>query len=84
MGQLGVPSTESCANGPSFSEACSPLPVLVSGLPKFIDITAGDEHTCGLVADGSVYCWGEGDFGQLGNGATPATSIVAVRVQDSM
>jgi alpha-tubulin suppressor-like RCC1 family protein len=30
------------------------------------EVSAGSEHTCGLVADGSVYCWGEGRWGQLG------------------
>jgi alpha-tubulin suppressor-like RCC1 family protein len=31
-------------------------------------VTAGDGHTCGLSAAGSVYCWGHNDEGRLGPG----------------
>lgn len=31
-----------------------------------IGISAGQEHTCALLDDGRVRCWGEGSYGQLG------------------
>ena len=31
-----------------------------------VAITAGDSHTCALLDDGSVRCWGQGRSGQLG------------------
>jgi alpha-tubulin suppressor-like RCC1 family protein len=31
-------------------------------------IAAGDYHTCSLLQDGTVQCWGENDNGQLGTG----------------
>lgn len=31
-------------------------------------LTAAGEHTCALLADGRVKCWGSGPFGQLGTG----------------
>ena len=31
-------------------------------------ITAADNHTCALLDDGSVRCWGYGQYGQLGYG----------------
>jgi alpha-tubulin suppressor-like RCC1 family protein len=36
-----------------------------------VDIAAGAgaTHTCGILADGDVRCWGYDDRGQLGSGA---------------
>ena len=34
--------------------------------------SAGGRHTCALVGDGSVQCWGGNDFGELGDGTTTA------------
>ncbi len=33
-------------------------------------ITAGGNHTCAVLDNGVVRCWGLGEFGQLGNGGT--------------
>ncbi|MDA7740343.1 putative Ig domain-containing protein, partial [Euryarchaeota archaeon] len=35
-----------------------------------IDITAGGDHTCAVLDDGSVMCWGANTWGQLGDGTT--------------
>ncbi len=45
-------------------------PQLVEGGLTFLSISAGGEHTCGVALGGAAYCWGEGGFGRLGNGAT--------------
>lgn len=71
-GQLGVGTSEgpgTCRYG-----ACSEDPVpVVTGL-RWVSITAGGAHTCGLTPGREAYCWGSNAYGQLGIGtAGPET-----------
>lgn len=45
------------------------LPSL-QNLVDVIAITAGDDHSCALRVNGSVYCWGDNGVGALGIGNT--------------
>lgn len=47
-------------------------PVQVSGLTNVnvVQIAAGGYHSLALGSDGSVWAWGQGSYGQLGNGQT--------------
>ena len=38
-------------------------------------ITAGGAHTCALISDGTVTCWGNGGLGQLGTGNNNDSNI---------
>ncbi|MBK8050714.1 MAG: hypothetical protein IPK16_28560 [Anaerolineales bacterium] len=47
------------------------LPVTVADLPAaVIDAVAGTWHTCALLINGAVYCWGLNIRGQIGDGDT--------------
>lgn len=74
-GQLGDGTTEDRAR-----------PVRARTPPgvKFTEVTAGENQTCALAADHTVWCWGSNDSGQLGivnaAGALAAGSPVPVQV----
>lgn len=49
----------------------------LAGIPK--SIALGGSHTCAILTDSSVQCWGSNQYGQIGNGTTmdaksPATA----------
>jgi alpha-tubulin suppressor-like RCC1 family protein len=47
------------------------IPMLVNmplGVNAFSQISAGRDHTCAIDVGGNAYCWGNGKYGQLGNG----------------
>ena len=62
-----------CGIRPDGSAACSPvtpdsdqdwyIPKIPS-TQRFLDIGTGIEHACGLLADGSIRCWGSNLYGQ--------------------
>jgi len=52
----------------------TPIPI-ADTTKQFRAISAGARHTCGVVVNGSAYCWGDGTSGQLGNGSPSATSV---------
>lgn len=39
----------------------------IAGLEAVTDLAVGDTHACALIADGTVACWGDGRFFQLGD-----------------
>lgn len=54
----------------------SATPVRVEGLDADATaIAAGGRHTCAILANGGIKCWGSGIYGQLGDGATNNQSV---------
>ena len=46
------------------------IPTLVAGGHAFTRLALSAKHSCGIAADGFTYCWGNNQFGQLGDGTT--------------
>jgi alpha-tubulin suppressor-like RCC1 family protein len=46
------------------------VPVAVSGIASAVSVTAGGFFACALMADTTVRCWGDNEYGQLGDGTT--------------
>ncbi len=53
----------------------SPSPV--RGGHQFTEISAGDEKTCAAKADGSLWCWGNDGYGQLGDNVSSGPTRTA-------
>lgn len=69
-GQLGI-GKESQAPTKLSDKIEEEPPTLVVDLPSSaIAVTAGRWHTCALLADKRLACWGFNQFGQLGDGTT--------------
>ena len=65
-GQLGIGT----AGGPART---SPRPVR-GGFTDWTSVDVGERQTCGRRANGRIYCWGNNDFGELGDGTTNPSS----------
>ena len=71
-GQLGFTSTEQCHLIEGLEFPCTSRPTVVPGLSRVKLIALGASHTCALLEDETVRCWGDDALGQLGDGARPA------------
>ena len=47
----------------------------MSGDLTFAYLKAGDLSTCGVTTTGVGYCWGDNEYGQLGNGTRTAALV---------
>jgi alpha-tubulin suppressor-like RCC1 family protein len=72
-GQLGRGAAT--AAGYSTSAAAVVLPAV----PGATAVCAGYLHSCALLSDGTVMCWGYNDKGQLGNGTVAAGVVTPVQ-----
>ncbi len=59
-GQLGDGSTSASSN----------TPVQVAGARRYRLLRVGRNHACAITMAGLAFCWGDNEFGQLGDGTT--------------
>ncbi len=69
ISQSEVETIEECKFG-SMGLTCSNTPVQVSDLTDVTAIAKGPFYSLALKTDGTVWAWGDNEFGQLGNGTT--------------
>ncbi len=70
FGELGT-NTQGCLLNTVAGQQvhrCSNVPVPVQGGHRYTTIAVGNENTCGISDSGTVYCWGWGLTGMLGQG----------------
>ena len=70
---LGRNPTGQLGNGSTADRLLS-SPVRVAGGLVFSAISVG-AHSCGIAADGAAWCWGQGDYGQLGNDSNQNSAV---------
>ena len=66
---LAAPGCRDDAGAPTAPEAAAPA-VSATAAPSFIQVSAGDRHTCGVASNQRAYCWGFNAFGQVGDGTS--------------
>ena len=58
-------------DGQASTDRTSPYPTTDNS--SYSSVSAGYSHTCGIrTNDSRILCWGQGDYGQLGDGSTSA------------
>ncbi len=82
-GRLGTGATDSRGDQPG--EMGDALAALDLGTGRTsLAISAGGQHTCALLDNGSVKCWGSGLSGRLGTGATDSRGDQPGEMGDSL
>lgn len=62
------------SDGRTVSWDYSATPVEVRGIKTAVSVSVGYRHSCALLSDGAVECWGNNSEGELGNGKTKSSS----------
>ena len=68
-GELGIGRTT------TYDKSSTPLIVNLGIGRTALSVSTGAQHTCAVVDDGSLKCWGRNYYGELGVGGTVGTGI---------
>ena len=72
VGQLGNGDHDDSKSGSVHAEL-RPVFVARNTNSRFITLSLGQEHSCGITVEHKTYCWGSNTAGQLGNGVRDMT-----------
>lgn len=75
----GQDNRSQLGNGGANTNVATPVEVS-GGATDWKSVSAGGDHTCAIKTNGTLWCFGGDDAGQLGNGATTADQSVPVQV----
>jgi alpha-tubulin suppressor-like RCC1 family protein len=76
-GQLGTDAgAVPCASG----NTCNPAPQRIPLPAPAKRVTTGEPYACALLEDGTVWCWGDNTYGELGNGSPGGSHASPVKV----
>lgn len=82
-GQCG--NNDQIQRGDDLNEMGDSLPITDLGTGRTaVAITAGDIHSCAILDDGNVKCWGDSSYGQLGLGDTSRRGDGANEMGDNL
>ncbi len=82
-GQLGIGDTAN--RGDAANEMGDALPVVDLGTGRTaVILTAGSSHSCALLDNGALKCWGDNTYGQLGLGDTVNRGDAANEMGDAL
>lgn len=73
-GQLGNADGSAC-NPSQPGAPCASKAVQVGGLAGVTDVFLGAQHSCAIHGDGTVWCWGHNDAGQIGCVPSPGGGV---------
>ncbi|HMQ24886.1 MAG TPA: carboxypeptidase regulatory-like domain-containing protein [Acidimicrobiales bacterium] len=82
-GQLGLGDTANRGDGPGEMGDALPAVDLGTGRTATV-VSVGNEHSCAVLDNGQVKCWGENTFGQLGLGDTVIRGDAAGEMGDAL
>src|SRR5687768_6985098 len=68
VGQLGNGTVGVAGDGQT-------KPTFVSGITTATALAVGEDHACAVLSTGSIQCWGDNSYGELGNNTKTNASV---------
>jgi alpha-tubulin suppressor-like RCC1 family protein len=83
LAALGCREDATWPTGPK-EPAARALATTAAQALSFRQVSAGEDHTCGVTPDYRAYCWGRNEFGTLGDGTISPGQLAPVPVAGTL